>query len=297
VTRLVLLAALVTCTAAGAAGPAAPLVLSRPSETQVAPDGRLLVGEQGRNRIVAVDPATGKITVLARIQEPFGLARAASGELYVSSGRRLARIGRSGAVRTVARVAADVGPVEVAPSGDVFFAATDDRVYRLRPATGAVTAVAGNGRHGAAGDGGPALKAELGRPHGIAVAHDGTLLLADTDNGRIRRIDSRTGVVSTIARGLTRVTSVAVAADGSVYVAQPLDHRVRRVGRDGRLSVVAGTGQPGSTGDGGPARRAAVDAPAFVAVGRGGVLYVVESVTGLIRRVAPDGTITTVRGA
>jgi sugar lactone lactonase YvrE len=277
----------------GAVTAVEPLVLRVPAQAAIASDGRLLVAEQGRDRVIAIEPATAAIAVLGRMPMPFGLARAPSGDLYVSSHGELMRVDPSGGVTTVLRAAGDIGPIAIGPSGEVYFPTTEDRIFRLDPASGAVKAVAGSGRRGAGGDGGPALAAEFGHPHGLVVGADGSLLVADTENGRIRRVDGRTGIVSTLATGLSMPWGIALAADGSIYAAEPLGHRIRRADPAGRLTTVAGTGVRGSSGDGGPALRAAVDAPTAVALDAAGLLYVLESETGHVRRIGRDGTIST----
>ena len=122
-------------------------------------------------------------------------------------------------------------------------------------------------------------------PHGLTFASDGALIVSDTGNGRVRRIDTTTRVVTTIASGLEGPFDVEAGADGSVYVAENAGNRVLRVNRTGAVSVVAGTGAAGSSGDGGPAAAAAVGGPVGLALDDAQhALYVVE-VGGRIRRV------------
>lgn len=90
---------------------------------------------------------------------------------------------------------------------------------------------------------------------------------------------------------------IALAADGSVYVSQPNYHRVRRIAPSGEVSTVAGTGTPGFSGDGGPATAAQLTWPRGLAVDTAGSLYIADSSNQRVRRVAPDGTISTVAGS
>jgi RHS repeat-associated protein len=120
-----------------------------------------------------------------------------------------------------------------------------------------ITTVAGNGTAGFSGDGGPATEAALSYPYGVAVGPDGSLYIADANN-----------------------------------------YRIRRVGPDGIITTVAGNGTYGSSGDGGPATEAALSYPyGGVAVDPDGSLYIGDTINGRIRRVAPDGIITTVAGS
>jgi sugar lactone lactonase YvrE len=262
---------------------AAPLALSGPEHAVIAPDGRLLVAEQGADRIVAVDTTTGAVTVLAQATDPFGLARAPSGDLYASSHGELLRADASGRVTTVHRAAGDIGPVAVGAGGEVYFVTSEDRLYRLEAGGGTVTHLAGNGTRGSGGDGGPALAAQLAHPHGLAVAADGTFFLADTESGRVRRIDGRTGIASTLATGLSEPWAVALAPDGSVVVTERLGGRVWRVDAAGRAAPVTAAG--------------ALDSPVGIAVDPSGAIFVTELETGHVRRIAADGTITTLRGS
>lgn len=115
-----------------------------------------------------------------------------------------------------------------------------------------------------------------------AVASDGDLIFADDSQNRVRRIDSSTGVITTVvgtaARGfsgdggpardaaLSSPSDVALAPDGSLLVADMNNHRVRRVDVDGTISTVAGSGASTHSGDGGPATRAGIPDPAGLAV-------------------------------
>jgi RHS repeat-associated protein len=172
--------------------------------------------------------------------------------------------------------------------------------------------VAGTGRAGFSGDGGPAMQALLRSPRGIAIAADGSVYVADTANSRIRRVAldgavdtvAGTGVISFSGDGgpaslaaLSSPVDVAIGADGSVYFADSLDHRIRRISTAGIIDTVAGTGLRGFSGDGGPAARATFDSPHGVAVATDGSIYIADSGNQRIRRVAPDGTVNTIAGS
>jgi DNA-binding beta-propeller fold protein YncE len=166
---------------------------------------------------------------------------------------------------------------------------------------GSLTVVAGNGDAGFSGDGGPATKAELQVPIDIAFDRSGNLYIADLVNNRVRKVDTH-GIITTLAgtgeAGLSGdgwqaasvdvATPTAVTTDsaGNVYVIDGGTHRVRRIDREGRIWTVAGSGTPGSSGDGGSPTAARLD-PWDVAVGPDGRIYIAESSSNRIRVVTP----------
>ena len=174
-----------------------------------------------------------------------------------------------------------------------------------------ITTVAGNGTSGFSGDGGLATTASLDYPNGVAVGQDGSLYIADTGNNRIRRVGPD-GIITTVAGNGTSGFSgdggpataaslrypygVAVGQDGSFYIADNDNHRIRRVGPDGIITTVAGNGTHGFSGDGGPATVASISQPFSIAVGQDGSFYIADYYNLRIRRVGPDGIITTVAG-
>jgi RHS repeat-associated protein len=188
------------------------------------------------------------------------------------------------------------------------------RIRRIRP-DGTVTLVAGTGVEGFSGDGGAATQARLSQPHGIAIAADGTIYFADAGNDRLRRIRPD-GIINTVAGGvagcglgpcgdggnaklapLNIPQGVALGPDGSLYVTESLGtSRVRRIGIDGIITRVAGTGANGYSGDGGPAIEATLRFPHDVKVAADGTVYIADTFNGSVRRVSPDGIISTVAG-
>jgi YD repeat-containing protein len=173
-----------------------------------------------------------------------------------------------------------------------------------------VNTVAGNGRQGYSGDGGPALEAGIVPPD-IALGPDGTLYIADYYYSCVRRVGPD-GIITTVAGNgtegfsgdggpatqalLNNPQGVAVAPDGSLFIADTGNDRVRRVGPDGIITTVAGGGGFGFSGDGGPATKASLFWPQGVAIGPDGSLFIADTLNYRVRRVDPDGTITTVAG-
>jgi RHS repeat-associated protein len=174
-----------------------------------------------------------------------------------------------------------------------------------------IRAFAGSGLQGFLGDGLAAVDAKLNGPNGIAVASDGTVYIADTFNGRVRRV-TPAGIISTVAGtgefasgpdgGLASQTAlngpggVAVAADGTLYIAEFFGHKVRRVGSDGIITTVAGNGVGTYGGDGAAATTASLRNPLGIAFGPDGSLFIADNGNQRVRRVGVDGVIWTVAG-
>ena len=187
------------------------------------------------------------------------------------------------------------------------------RIRRIDIAANTITTVVGCGVEGCSGDGGPAIHAQLASPHGSALDRHGNLYIADLKNDRIRRVDAATGTITTVAGNgeqdfhgdggpaiqamLASPIAVTCSADGDLYIADHRNSRVRKVdAATGTITTVAGNGEQDFHGDGGPANRAAISLPRDVAQDADGNLYIADGANNRIRRVAPDGAISTVAG-
>jgi O-antigen biosynthesis protein len=213
------------------------------------------------------------------------------------------------------------GGVAVAPNGDVYIADSNNHVIRRIDAQNTtIEPVAGNHDSGSgfSGDNGLATAAQLDTPDGVAIAPDGDLIVADSHNDRIRRVDRPTGVITTIAgtggngfdgddkpalqAALNTPSAVAAASNGNIYIADTLNYRVRMIdSKTGLIHTVAGNGQAGDgveVGDGGPATGATLNMPSDVALDpKSGDLYIADMHHNRIRRVdARTHIITTVAG-
>ncbi len=212
---------------------------------------------------------------------------------------------------------ASAADVAIAGNGDLYVAdARNHRICRIERRTGKIITVAGYGLGGFDSDDVQATQTALNRPHAVAVAPNGDLYIADTFNHRVRVITQATGVIRTIAGDgvqgdgellgdggpataarLNRPTDVALAPNGDIYIADMGHNRVRVVGgTTGIISTVAGDGQTGGQGDGGPARAASLGGPtslALVPKGRQMTIFVAEYLNGSVRVVDANGVIST----
>ncbi len=173
-----------------------------------------------------------------------------------------------------------------------------------------IVTVAGGGSD----DGRPATVASLYGPDSVALDASGNLYITDYFNHRIRRVDARSGIISTVAgngsrgfsgdggaatvAGLSYPTGVALDAAGNLYVADRFNNRIRKVAAgSGIITTVAGNGMRGFSGDGGPATAATLDTVSGVALDAFGNLYVADSYNNRVRKIAAgSGTISTVAG-
>lgn len=174
-----------------------------------------------------------------------------------------------------------------------------------------IETVAGTGTQGFSGDGGQAISAQLNYAYGLADDGSGNLYIADSASHRIRRVDA-SGVITTVAGtgaagyggdGGSAVTAqlneprgIAVDTAGNLFIADLNNHRIRKVDAGGTITTVAGTGAAGYSGDGGAATAAQLNSPFSVAVDGAGRLHIADSANYRVRRVEPNGTITTEAG-
>jgi uncharacterized repeat protein (TIGR01451 family) len=264
--------------------------------------------------------------VSARLASPWGVAVDGSGNLFVADtdNQRIRKITPAGIISTVAGMgsfgfAGDNGPavsallnypngVAVDATGNLLIADTSNsRIRKVTPA-GVISTFAGNGITGTGGDGGAATSAQLSTPAGVAVGPDGTVYIVDCSN-RVRSV-SPAGVIGTVASRPwsfcdfdyydyyeTARGGVAVDEAGNLFVADTFNHRVYKVTPAGAVSVVAGTGTFGFSGDGGAATSAQISEPWGIAVDPFGNLLIADSSNNRIRKVTPGGIISTVAGS
>jgi hypothetical protein len=279
----------------GNGGPATAARLNQPFHCELDGKGGLLIAEAFNHCIRKVDLKTGVITTVAgcgkkgytgdggpatqaTMNEPYAVAcDRATGDLYV--------VDRLNAV-----------------------------IRKVDGKTGTMSTVAGTGKPGYSGDGGPAPKAQLREPNDCCLDGKGGLLIADVADWRVRRLDLKTGLITTFA-GVGRKTdyktddlrengpaaeavlvgprAVCVDGRGTTYICLREGHAVRRVS-DGRIGTVAGTGKPGYA-DGQAPGTATFRGPKAIRCGRAGLVYVVDTENHAIRVFSPDARVVFVR--
>jgi trimeric autotransporter adhesin len=238
--------------------------LSDPNGLALDGDGNLLIADWGNDVIRRVD-ASGEITTFvrsAKLARPIGLAYQ-DGDLFVADTGKAAilRVDPAGTFSVVTE-GVDAAYFAFDATGNLDFAdfghnsvGQIDRETLSSGRTDVISTLAGTGKAGFGGDGGPATAAELHGPYGVAI-------------------DA-----------------------GDIYVSDSQNHRVRRIDPDGIITTVAGTGAPGWSGDGGSARRAELNVPAGLALDGKGNLYIADQRNNRVRRVdAATGVIATVAG-
>ena len=267
----------------GDGGPAVEAQLNFPGAVAVDDQGHVYIADTMNHRIRRVDVHSGVITTIAgtgqkrwsgdggpavsaALNEPTALALDQKGRLYIAD-------------------------------------QSNHRVRRVDLESGIITTVAGTGEAGYSGDGMPGPEAALSGPSGLAVSLDGTLYIADTFNGRIRRLDADTSVITTVAgdgseyryqgnphefsTSLSRPYGIALDADGHLLVTDSDSHLIRRWHRLKKIITrVAGTGRAGYSGDGGLPLESSLNYPFGVAVDHQGNVYIADTFNHRVRMIA-----------
>ena len=294
-----LAAAANTTRAAGAAGtPATQVDLYAPEDVTFDAAGNVYISEFGTSetaghRVSKVDLA---------------------GMLSFVAGTGIEGYGGDGGPATLAQLDAPSGLL-FDPTGALVVADHHNGCMRRIDGSGVINAIAGwCGHQGFNGDGKPVLKTKFNDPIGIVEASTGTLFVADEQNARVRRV-TPDGVVSTILGGgktplpevpdgtlgteiqMSHPSYLALDRGGNLYVSDFLWNQVVRIDPQGRITHIAGTGDEGFGGDGGPATSAVLDFPTGLALDARGRLYIDDSFNNRIRMVDTHGRISTVVGS
>jgi sugar lactone lactonase YvrE len=253
------------------------------------------------------------------------IATDTAGNFYIATFESIGKIGIDGILTKLAGNfsypnGGDGGPASNAqfginlalgldPAGNLYIADYYNNQVRKIGTDGVINTVAGNGSSGSAGDGGPAVNASVSNPLSVAMDAAGSMYIGEP--ARIRKV-SVGGTITTIAGTGTQgysgdngpaanaqvmnPQSIAFDAAGNLYFADTGNARVRRIGANGIVTTIAGTGVYGYSGDNGPAVNAQLAVPSGLTFDAGGSLYIGDAANNRVRRVATDGTITTVAG-
>jgi sugar lactone lactonase YvrE len=328
----------------GDKGPAAEASLSSPAAVFVDAGGNVYIADRSDSRIRKVDAKTQTISTVAGtgnfgfrgdghkatrayLDRPLGVFVDTAGNILIADtfNQRIREV-TSGLIKTIAgggsgddnnlatnAILAEPLTLALDSSGNQFIADfSNQRIRRVDSTTHDITTVAGNGIVGYSGDNGPATRASLRNPEGVAVDSLGDLFVADTGNNLIRRVDGSTRIITTYAgtgafcspptdacgdggpatgASFAFPSGVAVDSAGNLFIADGGDNRIRRVDAATQIiTTVAGDGNvcTSSTdpcGDGGPATSANLNGPFGVAVDGSGTVFIVDSGDNRIRRV------------
>jgi len=276
-------------------------LINNPFGVVIGPDGALYWADFGSNRVLRLDLKARRINVIA--------GNGTKGWSGDGGPAKLAQLSAPHEIRFDTKQ-------------NIFVAERDSHVVRyIDMKSGIITTAAGTGVRGFSGDGGPANRAELAQPHSIALDKSDNVYICDIVNHRVRRIDAKTGMITTFA-GTGEQTptpadaplagtptrgprSIDIAPDGTMYLILREGNKVFSIDpAHTRLKHLAGTGELGYEGDGGPAITAKFGAPGNPLNGPKGVtyaadhsLYISDTENHAIRRIdLRSGTVSTVTG-
>jgi uncharacterized protein (TIGR03437 family) len=329
----------------GDGGPAVNATMYSPTRIAVDAAGNIYFNDSGNGRIrkVSVDgtmstfagngtygySGDGNLAPLASFTAVEGLAADNAGNLYFSDffNNRIRKVDLKGVITTIAgdgqaRFTGDGGPAAQAslngPTGvfvdsgsNIYVSDADNFRIRKIDSRGTITTIAGTGKTGFSGDGGPALQATFAALFGLSVDSKGNIVVADRDNHRVRTISAQGNVSSIAGNGTFRFFSngtpalnaflydpsgVSIDNKGNVYIADTDNNRIRIISAGGVVSSFAGNGTAEYSGDNGQAAVAGVAGPLSVTPDNNGNVYITDTQNSCIRKVTSAGVITTVAG-
>jgi streptogramin lyase len=256
----------------------------------------------------------------ATLNGPFGIIKDGNGVIFICDtfNHVIRRVNARGQITTIVGngqkgYSGDGGPAKQAKlnepyevrldgAGNLFFVEMQNHIVRRVDAqTGRISTVAGNGKRGFSGDGGPATQAQLNRPHSIQFGPEGHLYICDIGNHRIRRVNLKTSRIETFAgTGKRNPTPNGAPISGTplngpraidfaghqMWLALREGNAVYRLDlKNGTIHHEAGTGKKGFTGNGGPAKKATLSGPKGIAVGPKGNIYLADTESHTVRMI------------
>ena len=270
------------------------------------------VSFRGKRRVVALASILAVVAGFGQFARTTAV-RAAVGNISTFAGNNATGFGFGG----------DGGPATAASfffpegvvadnAGNVYISDLFNHEVRKVDSSGIITAFAGiGGSQGYSGDGGQATAAQLNAPVGLAIDASGNLLICDANNHVVRKVDTSTGIITTVAgtgtAGYTGDNGPAMSANldpwsiagltGGGFLVGDQDHAVvRKVDALGMITTFAGNGTSGYSGDGGPAASAEIRGPVGFALDPGGDVFIADEGNQVVRKVDTSGTITTMAG-
>ena len=271
----------------------------------------------------------GGLAAQAQLSYPYGLTMDNSGNLYIADtyNSSIRKITPEGIISTIAGTgdygySGDGGlatqaqldepyGLTIDSAGNLYIADTYNNCIRKVTPEGIISTIAGTGDYGYSGDGGLAVQAQLDSPYDLTMDNAGNLYIADTYNYRIRKVTPE-GIISTIAGtgdygysgdgGLATQAQlddphgITIDAAGNLYIADTYNNRIRKVSSEGIITTIAGTGNYGYSGYGSLATQAQLDEPYGLTMDSTGNLYIADTYNYRIRKVTPEGIITTIAG-
>lgn len=270
-----------SCSEGGDWGPATAAGIESPEGLALDPAGNLYIADYYAGRIRKVDASTGIITT------------------YAGPGTQSGGLGDGGPA-TSAQIP---WPESIATdaAGNLYIADPGHgRVRMVSASTGIISTIAGTGQSGPMGDGGPATSASMS-PNTIQFDGNGDLFILDGEHERLREVDAKTGIISTVAgngsygtsgdggpavnAGVAVTQDIAIDASGNIYLSN-YPSAIRKIdAKTGIISQAFGTGYNGYSGDGGAASAASLDNPHGMTFDASGNLYFADTGNGVIRKI------------
>jgi sugar lactone lactonase YvrE len=276
-----------------------------------------IISDFAGNHIAGFSGDGGQATA-AQVSLPAGISRDGAGNIYIAdaSNERIRKVNTSGIISTIAGngtmgYSGDGGPATAAElkepfgtaidaAGNVYIADYQNSRIRIVNTSGIIETFAGNGVSGYSGDGGQATAAAINQSTGVALDGAGNLFIADYLNNRVRMVNT-SGIITTFAGNgtagysgdggqataaeINQATGVIVDVSGNLYLQEWSGFRIRKVSASGVITTLAGDGNGGYSGDGGPATAAEINRSCGLSFDGSGNLYIADELNYRIRKI------------